>query len=218
MFCPNCGKDCGDANFCSACGRELAAPAATAPINIAEPPIGIYEGIDGCVELSFCTMSFHKKIHSQIIERTVSYDDIIDVEFQEASKSDIGFLAIREKNEKLLPVETETDAAGNETALLFEKQMNEQFCNVYSYLKQYASAVKTGCKSNLRRNSAAGICCPKCKSTRCFVHVKEQYRPFMRGKSVIIALLMIVLYVYQKLCTKSEEYICLDCGHRWELR
>ena len=23
MFCPNCGNDCGDANFCSNCGRQL---------------------------------------------------------------------------------------------------------------------------------------------------------------------------------------------------
>ena len=23
MFCPNCGKDCGDAKFCSECGQKL---------------------------------------------------------------------------------------------------------------------------------------------------------------------------------------------------
>lgn len=63
--------------------------------------------------------------------------------------------------------------------------------------------------------STTEICCPRCNSRKYFVHEKEKNRVFLSGKSPVLAILMIVLYFYEKHFTKRVEYVCLDCGYEW---
>ena len=65
-------------------------------------------------------------------------------------------------------------------------------------------------------SSTAKICCPRCNSRKYFVHEKERNRAFLSGKSPVLAILMIVLYICEKCFAKRTEYVCLDCGYTWE--
>ena len=219
MFCPNCGKDCGNGKFCTECGQRIDLSDDIEATGIMETPIGRYEGTDGYIELSFYTMTIHKEIFSQVVERTISYDNLLDVAFQQAIGDGFGYLAVREITDKLPLVKTEMDAAVCETALIFDSKMNRGFCKAYSYLKQCVGDGATkSCEAQAVRSdtkTSTEIYCAKCNSNRVVAHVKSYYRPYVRGKSVVLALVMCFLYLYYRFFVKKVEYVCLDCGNRW---
>ena len=70
-------------------------------------------------------------------------------------------------------------------------------------------------KKWLHTKTTAEMRCPQCDSRKIFAHEKERNRRFVRGKSLVLALLMLVLYFFELLFVKRTEHICLDCGHIW---
>ena len=90
LFCPNCGKDCGDAKFCSECGQALRSTNEVAAMDakIPEPPVGIYENHDrdyvemDATSITFCRNPFLGKT----TKRTIRYDQIEAVSFAQAVK------------------------------------------------------------------------------------------------------------------------------------
>jgi len=215
MFCPNCGKDCGEANFCSVCGQELSVEQ-----TISEPPVGRYEAVDGYIDVSYYTMTIHKVVGTQSVETVIDYNDITDVIFREAHTSN-GFLAIREEKDKLPPIKDEWDAACDEKTLVIEEGMNSAFHDVYMYLRQcsHVSAKKAD-QAQISAPNNSGfekeLCCPQCGSRKYFVHEHPYRHRFMHGKSLALAIMMCVLYFCYQFSSRRFEFVCLDCGHKWK--
>ena len=192
MFCPNCGRDCADANFCPNCGQKIISSNSDVPKNIQEPPIGLYKGNDGYVEVSFQTLTVYKELPFKTVEKLMSFRDIKDVRFQQANETENGFLAIREMNDCLPVSETEWDAVVDEAALTFDVHKNEQFLNVYAFLSYCKEVVQT--KTRLTRE--VRNTCPKCKSSS------------IRNRLVTVPVVHRI----------EDEYICCSCGYQWNAR
>lgn len=143
MFCPNCGKDCGDAKFCSECGQALRSTNEVAAMDakIPEPPVGRYEGTFGYVELGQKAVTIHKKILFKTVEREIPYQDLVNIAYQKATGLGTGFLAIREKKDRLLPIATSQNAASDETALCFGSTANDAFYGIYQYLMNFVELI-----------------------------------------------------------------------------
>ena len=137
MFCPNCGKDCGDAKFCSECGRDLRSTTELATIEpeFPEPPIGRYESAIGYVEFGPETVTVHKKVLFQTIERRILYSEIYNAAYKKAVGLGLGYLAIREKKDSHIPLPTSMEAAGDETTLSFGSGESDKFYELYLFLK-----------------------------------------------------------------------------------
>ena len=137
MFCPNCGKDCGDAKFCPECGQDLRSinEAAVREAKIPEPPIGRYESAIGHIELETETVTVHKKILFRVVERKIRYSDVFNVAYKKATGLGLGYLAIREKKDRLIPLPTSMEAASDETTLSFGSGESNTFYALYQYLK-----------------------------------------------------------------------------------
>ena len=206
MFCPNCGKDCEDSKFCPECGQKLSVEQ-----TIMEPPVGRYEAVDGYMDVSYHTMTIHKETDSQTAEYIIDYTDIMDVTFCCASNAANGYLAIREITDQLPPVEDEWDAVCDEKTLCFGTDRNQAFSRLHAFLNH----CKTASQARLEEERAARICCPKCKSNRYYVCERSYHRPFVRGKSIVLAIMMCIMYLCHRFGAKRVEYVCLECGHRW---
>lgn len=137
MFCPNCGKDCGDAKFCSECGQDLRSANEVAAMDskIPEPPVGRYESAIGYVEFGPETITVHKKVLFQTVERKILYSEIFNVAYKKATGLGLGYLAIREKKDSSIPLPTSMEAAGDETTLSFGSGESNTFYGLYLYLK-----------------------------------------------------------------------------------
>ena len=155
MFCPKCGRDCGDAKFCPDCGQELSAEQTAI-----EPPVGRYEAVDGYIDVSYYTMTIHKEIDSQEVDHVIDYRHIVEVGFSLAKGGVNGYLSIREETDQLLPVENEWDAVCDEKTLRFETYKNQGFCILYTFLNH----CKTIAQAQIKEKREMRFCCPKCKS------------------------------------------------------
>lgn len=155
MFCPNCGKDCGEAKFCSVCGQELSVEQ-----TISQPPVGRYEAVDGYIDVSDYTMTIHKVIGTQSVESVIDYNDITDVIFREAHTSN-GFLAIREEKDRLPPIKDEWDAVCDEKTSLFGVGEDQEFHTLYTFLNH----CKAITQARIRKRMEMRRYCPKCKSS-----------------------------------------------------
>ena len=116
MFCPNCGKDCKDAKFCSECGTRLIVGV---PIEFAEPetyeiPMGVYLGFESHIELCKESLIIHNERHTTEIR----YTELTAVRFIPKTKIGTGFFAVRYEGNKHLPLpETLTEALSDETSI-----------------------------------------------------------------------------------------------------
>ena len=144
MFCPNCGKDCGSAKFCTRCGNNLSE---TTVVRSGEgdtlmmPPIGRYNGIYGYMEIRPDSVCFHKQLlMARKTERIIPFTDVMQVVLaQEGDGNDLYFLAVREKRDGYLPIATKENATFDETAITFISQSNGiYFSRAYTFLKQLA--------------------------------------------------------------------------------
>lgn len=212
MFCPICGTDCKDAPICPNCEWVLSEE--TADIDVLEPPIGRYEGIDGYLDVGYFDMVIHKRIHERTVEREIAYRDIVDVVFQHASSTESGYLGIRDKDALLPAVETELDAVCDDTSLIFDEKMDDAFYCAYTYLIQITHGFMPKGK---KRPVLGKICCPRCKASRYTVYRRSLHRPYGRSKSLLLALLYGGLYLYALFSRKMTEYLCLECGYRWTI-
>ena len=223
MVCPNCGKASADEKFCSNCGQEISPVEEIAAVDFPEPPIGRYEGIDGYIDLSFCTLTIRKEILGKTVEHAISFDDVTDVIFHQASDKEMGYLAIREKKGSYLPIESELDASCDEKALVFGGEMNDAFSRVYHYLVLNARLNRSADKS--ARPAISGqrkIRCPKCSSETCHYCGLLGDTPGFYGqrgvvyvRSSLIMFLRSILYLCRVILARKKVYECLDCGHSW---
>jgi len=105
MFCPNCGKDCGSAKFCTRCGNNLSE---TTVVRSGEggtlmmPPIGIYKGLWRSLELtkdSVIVSRFGIPFNKTRI--VIPYCEIQYVTFMQTTKNRLcGFLSIRTRQDR----------------------------------------------------------------------------------------------------------------------
>lgn len=143
MFCPNCGKNCGDANFCSECGQDLRSTneVATIETKIPEPPVGIYKNHDrDYVEMDTTSITFCRNpFLGKTTKRTIRYDQIEAVSFAQAVKLRWGgFLSIQKRGGYSKPKSTVQDAVVDETSITFSWKQNDDFLKVFDFLKVYA--------------------------------------------------------------------------------
>lgn len=192
MLCPNCGNNCADANFCSNCGKKTTLTDWFVSVNINKPPIGRYEGLDGYIELSFCTVTFHKEMPTQTTERIMSFRDIQDVKYHQSTEQERGFFAVREINDRLPVSQTEWDALVDETALLLGENTHEKFLELFAFLSWCKEAVQA--REKITRDARS--ICPKCKSS----NIKER-----------LATVPVVHWI-------KDEYFCCTCGYEWNAK
>ena len=175
------------------------------------------------IDVSYYTMTIHKEIDSQEVDHVIDYRHIVEVGFSLAKGSVNGYLSIREETDQLLPVENEWDAVCDEKTLVINEGMNSVFSDIYTYLQQCKCAFTKNAErkqSDASKHSrcANTICCPKCKSSRYFVLDRPYQRPFIRGKSLVLAIMMCILYLCHKTSSRGYVYTCLDCGNKWMIK
>ena len=218
MFCPNCGNDCGSAGKCNICGQELTRIQLVKLDSLLAHPVGIYEGLDGTLEISLASVTVRKQLPSQQTEQVILLDDIACVTFRLAAPDGIGFLALRDIHSEKPPVETEEDAACDEMALILDANMNSEFADVYTFLNSCASKKNQEMYAGKRKKQPKTMACPKCGSDRCeAVHVNERptASPKIYHKSYILAWL---LRKIRKSVIEGRKFVCLDCGCQWYLQ
>ena len=224
MFCPNCGKDCADSKFCSECGHALF-PVDGIDATDTSLVMGKYDGVDGHIELSYYTVTICKKILSDTVEHVMFYHDLAYVEFHQATDTENGYLAIREKTEHLPSIETELDAECDEKTLVFGKVMNNEFQKIYACLKSVLNAAVEKVLDAENPNSVTtevasnktGAFCPKCNSKKVYVYPGGPHRQITRprGDTLMLALTRCVVYLYYAWQKKQKRYICLNCKYQW---
>lgn len=212
LICPVCGAECGEMMVCPGCGWELSLGQGEM---IPDLPKERCQGLDGCLEVGHFSVTIRKKIHETELEKELAYRDIRDVIFREASEQGCGFLGIRGREDPLPPVTSDLDAVCDETALVFDVQMEPQFERAYRYIQQLSRILGAEKISARLQNR---ICCPKCKTSRYTIQ-EEMYRPLRcRSKSLWIALIHTAMWIYLIWSGRTKEYVCLECGHRWYVR
>ena len=224
MFCPNCGNDCKNADCCDICGQILSGIELTNTEAVSEPPVGVYEGLDGTLEISLVSLTIRKQLLSQQTEHLVLFDDIAQVKFQTAPSAGIGFLAIRNINVSKPLAETLEDATGSETALLISEDMNEEFEAIYRFLDITARkndlVDKDGkiLRSGLRKRTGAkweNVFCPCCNSWNLVVHELSS-RPrntiYGTGWTQLAGIALDLVYF---IGTNRVTFECRECGHKW---
>ena len=207
MVCPICGTDCKEARICPNCEWDL-----TADAEIPERLIGRYDALDGYLDVSYCEMVFHKQIHERTVDQKIFYWNVGNVAFRCATETESGCLVIRCKNDVRPLKTTELDAVCDETALIFDLEMNSKFCELFNYLNTVATGVKP-----VQTRTHRMISCPRCKSEKYVANRKRIYVPHSRSNSFFLAILYVGLYLYAMITKKDREYVCLSCGHSWTL-
>lgn len=216
MFCPNCGNDCKNADCCDICGQILSGIELTNTEAVSEPPVGVYEGLDGTLEISLVSLTIRKQLLSQQTEHVVLFDDIDQVEFHSASGEDVGFLAIREIGSDKPLAETAADAACDKKSVLLEEKENGNFLRVYQFLK-YCSAKGEQKTPEPVKNGRKGNWCPKCGSKNCspILLQRKSLIKYSIRKWYLTFFGMWILRLFYKLFLEGRRFECLDCGCRW---
>ena len=110
MFCPNCGKDCGEFKFCPECGTQVRLAESNDTVQkehsvFPEPPITLKKVRWGTLEFLGDSMQVIIKL-PKIPRKNllISYDEILDVSYVPATKWLNGFLCVREWKERHIPI------------------------------------------------------------------------------------------------------------------
>lgn len=173
MYCPDCGNECGNSRFCRACGRELAQAEDS---HIALELLGTYQGLDGCIEVDFCSVTVRKDTPSGLITATFLCEDISYIEFSQASGEQLGYLAFRDEKHDS-PITSELDAAGDDLAILFDEGVNDSFVELFRYFSQLVHKRAHDNKGQKRRKPVYirdRRTCPRCSSTRSITYGTRQ--------------------------------------------
>ena len=154
MFCPSCGKDCGDAKFCSECGQNLRnvaignntesprlkddekANRKYAEAEYPEPPVGRYNNHDhDYIEIKKDSLIIYKK---NFLQKPTSHE-ILYKKIRCVTYGDLGvlggFLSIRDNNNQSPPLITDKYAYADETSIPFSRYQSDDFQKVYDFLK-----------------------------------------------------------------------------------
>ena len=171
MFCPNCGNNCGDANFCSSCGQDLRSVVIgnsepglepekktesqeTVAVEYPNPPIGRYNNHDhDYVEIKKDSLVIYKK---NLLQKPTLHE-ILYSEIRCVTHGDLGFLggflSIRDIKNQSPPLLTDRNAYADETSLLFSRYQSADFRKVYEFLKACADL---NSPSGVQENPYAG--------------------------------------------------------------
>ena len=153
MFCPNCGKDCGEFKFCPECGTQLEAirngvTVGKKELKFPPPPIGKYKSADGeWVEITRDAISFYKKkyfglIYSSTKTEAIPFTEIYRVSIVPPKGIKAGILCVRGGMNKYQALATEmTVARDDSTSVYFNSPRYNTFWRIYLFLKQCADIV-----------------------------------------------------------------------------
>lgn len=189
MFCPNCGKDCGNAKFCSECGTKLEAqnlvhadaPKKTAPKSIYQPVIVNGQKVD--LFKVVCKYGVNN-------ERAYSY-----------LKRQFGIPKDRAK-ELLAPYYAPINASKPSFNSMFSEAANE-------LAERRASEIKR--KNELE--ASGQIYCPKCLSTN--ISANQKGFSFIRG-ALGANIALDVALIAGGIGSKKIICTCLKCGYQWK--
>ena len=142
MICPYCDSRVDvlpDNRSCPHCGAPLGA-AAQNKLQFPEPPLGVYKQTFGYMELQEHGVKFYENTWlADKINRIIPYDEIIEVAFEMAQNSKSGFLSVRGRQDKYLPIATTVwEAIQDPTSVIFGYKENERYNCAYEFLKQCA--------------------------------------------------------------------------------
>ena len=233
MFCPNCGNNCGDSNFCFRCGNNLRrdhtiqATDANAPAcqyGKFLPTISMYSRACASLELTPNSVIIIKKF-PKLTKMVIPYEQIRFVTYMKRSKiQNLGFLSIYTWQCKG-PIVTNSYRAFHDgmsftynwrddenTILLMFQFLSE--CarrNRKKFIKTDvfydAASVKL---ENLMERSHQKTC-PNCRSQE-IVCKEPEYADFIMCATT--SNLRISRYLSAKR-SKIKERVCMKCGYIW---
>jgi len=64
--------------------------------------------------------------------------------------------------------------------------------------------------------AAGKVYCPKCFSTKLFVHKESTTRAILYYRTAVFRLIGSIINLCYTLWGKRTEYVCLECGHTWK--
>lgn len=148
MFCPNCGKDCADANFCSNCGTKLQQEVKNDTRKTPETtelvsegiPCGLYKGIMSSIALydTACVIvnkpGFFKKYETRI-----PYDLITSaIYYRSGVVHTLAYLLIRWEGNKREPIPEGKLINNDITTVVISEQEETLFYHIFYLLKAVA--------------------------------------------------------------------------------
>lgn len=109
MFCPNCGNNCADANFCSNCGTKLQKKdeeGQGVEQRVWEIPVGVYKVYGGHIALGPTWIEIYKKKNLQAKNHIVRfpYTQLTGVSYGRNHGLEGGFAAVRWEGNQDLPI------------------------------------------------------------------------------------------------------------------
>lgn len=186
MFCPNCGKDCGNANFCPGCGQNLQCSESAyelktyPPLN--EPFVQIVSGKE--IDLNKVVRTYGNGWRKSGAYAYLSAECGISIAQAKQILDPIFTIHEGEKISFLQSLSAEVNLRSEKVSR--EKDVREQ-------------------KEGELKNSGE-IHCPKCLSTS----VTAQKRGYSIGQAILAGPLA------GAIGSNKVHCICLKCGHKWK--
>ena len=213
MFCPNCGKDCGSAKFCTRCGNNLHT----------DHTIGVYKCTTATFELTPNAVIICKSFprSSRVV---VPYGQIRFVTYMPRAKTQrSGFLSIYTYQSKGAIVTNSYQALHDSMSIIYDWRFNENsFLTLFWFLCECVS------ENRKRFWENNGVCdevyaelgypfmlsyqrvCPNCASTK-ITCTEPEYNDFRLGVSRRSCL----IFCASANREKKKKCVCMKCGYVW---
>lgn len=194
MFCPNCGNNCGDANFCSKCGAKLNDNISVASNHsVNDPPKSIYRATVNGQEVDLLTIVGKYGCDSPGVYKHL--------------KQKYGIS--REQAEELLAPYVLMKATNSPRKSIFSELVKS------SYEQAQIDASKKSAEKEHRKelDDSGQVYCPKCLSTS----ISADKKGFGIGKAVIgAAAFGGIGLAAGNIGSKKVICTCLKCGYKWK--
>lgn len=146
MFCPNCGKDCGEFKFCPECGTQVRLLESDDTDQkekgvFPKPPFAMKKVRQGVLEFETDRVKLNVKPPKvKRREMQIPYNEIFDVSYVPATTWLNGFLCLREWKSQHIPLPMKfSEGKKRDSIIWFEKKENVIFYRAYEFLKQCAA-------------------------------------------------------------------------------
>ena len=143
MFCPNCGNDCGNDKFCTACQASVSQPNAQTEAKSYTIPCGLYKGVSSALTLYdeacvLCTTGVGFKKY----ETRIPYDKITAVVYERPlyKATSLGHLLIRWEGNRDLPIPAPNRFSVDQTTVTTATGIDTIFYHIFYMLKALAPA------------------------------------------------------------------------------
>lgn len=147
MFCPNCGTNCGEANFCHNCGTKLIVDTPqllTADEDSYAIPVGEYTGAGASVWLGEDEFVIRNKIFAKIYEESIPYDKVTELLFARPyGLFGPGYIVVRWEGNAHIPLPSnKSEMSLDKTSISFANE--PVFYQIFQLLRSQApSCVKS---------------------------------------------------------------------------